>query len=69
MKIWGPSLGLFGEYSRKKHTMIIELTGHDFGISVAGIGLIITMIIKFITSPVIIPRMPENYTRSSRRIG
>ena len=21
---------LFGDYSRKKHTMIIELTGHDF---------------------------------------
>ena len=26
----GAFVGLFGEYSRKKHTMIIELTGHDF---------------------------------------
>lgn len=26
----GAFVKLFGEYSRKKHTMIIELTGHDF---------------------------------------
>ena len=29
---------LFGDYSRKKHTMIIELTGHDFWEDTYGSG-------------------------------